>query len=94
MEDYTIASIIDYCRATHPITRLNSQYRYWTYIKYKTIYAKARTKLNIYTITKRYYDNEFQKALYKVKLGLYCRTPIDNMFDKCTKYQDEDEIGF
>lgn len=87
-------STFDYCIGHRTYNSLSSPYRYLTHIRYRNIYAKAKIhkKCGIYTIT-ALIDNVFEKALHSKRvLSLYCRLPIDNMFDKCTKYQDADEI--
>ena len=95
-DNYKLPTIINYCRH---IWTINNPYRYASSIKYKTIYTKARKKRSIYAKSpNKYkafvYSRSIQSSRYKPPLGLYCRSPIDNMIDKCCKAQDADEIGF
>lgn len=98
-DNYKLPTIINYCRR---IQTINNPYRYNSSIRYKTIYAKARKKRSIYAKSPIYnykafvYSRSIQSSRYKPPLGhiLCCRTPIDNMIDKCCKAQDVDEIGF
>lgn len=90
-ENYKLPAISNYCRR---IRTINNPYRYASSIKYKTIYTKARKKRNIYVKSPSYKYKAFQSSRYKPHLGLYCRSPVYNMIDKCFTDQDADEIGF
>jgi hypothetical protein len=95
MDDYKLPTIINYCRAHRIIYGLSSPYRYRTYIRYRTIYAKGKIhrKHGIYTITVLI-DNVFEKALRSNRVVSLCRRLPINMIDKCCTFQDADEIGF
>ena len=100
-DNYKLPTIINYCRR---IWTINNPYRYASSIKYKTIYTKARKNRDIYAKSPDYRYKAFlyirskqQPSRYKPPLGLYCRSPIHNMIDKCctfTEQDDEDKIGF
>lgn len=96
-DNYKLPTIINYCRR---IQTINNPYRYNSSIRYKTIYAKSRKNRDIYSKSPIYkykafvYVRSKQSSRYKPPLDLYCRSPIDNMIDKCCKAQDVDEIGF
>ena len=99
-DNYKLPTIINYCRH---IWTINNPYRYASSIKYKTIYTKSRKERDIYAKSSNKYSkykafiyiiNKQNPSRYKPPLGLYCRSPIDNMIDKCFRDQDADEIGF
>lgn len=97
-DNYKLPTIINYCRR---IQTINNPYRYNSSIRYKTIYTKARKKRSIYSKSPIYKYKSFvyiinkqNPSRYKRPLGLYCRSPVYSIMDKCFVAQDEDEIGF
>lgn len=99
-DNYKLPTIINYCRC---IRTINNPYRYASSIRYKTIYTKARKTRDIYSKSPNKYSkykafvyiiNKQNPSRYKRPLGLYCRSPVYNMIDKCCTEQDADEIGF
>lgn len=96
-DNYKLPVIINYCRH---IQTINNPYRYNSSIRYKTIYTKARKNRSIYSKSPIYKYKAFvyiinkQPSRHKPPLGLYCRSPIYNIIDKCDRAQDADEIGF
>ena len=95
-DNYKLPTIINYCRC---IRTINNPYRYASSIKYKTIYTKARKKRDIYSKSPNkhkafVYVRSNQSSRYKPPLGLYCRSPVYNMIDKCCIAEDADEIRY
>ena len=99
MDNYKLPSMVKYCRAC-PCHGLNSPYSRKIYglispYRYRTIFIRAEIHKECNRCAKSFsYDNIFQKALCETPVGLYHRTPVYNMIDKCCTFQAADEIEF